>query len=166
MSEKHAIRGARTATWLVAAALAGCGGEPAGEGGVAVAGKVSLGGEPVEEGTVTLIPLDGAGSPVTAPIRGGTFETTRADGPSPGKHRVEVRAFASASDAAPARERARAEAAVKGMMFGKSPADLGAPAESATPRVNVAPERYNARSELTAEIPAAASHTLEFTLSK
>jgi hypothetical protein len=164
MSAKHARRGACAAAWLVAAALAGCG-EPAG-GGVAVAGKVTLGGEPVEEGIVTMIPLDGAGESVTAPIRGGAFETTRANGPSPGKHRVEVRAFASASDARSSKARARAEAAVKGMMFGKAPADMGATVDSTTPRVNVAPERYNARSELTAEIPAAESHTLEFTLAK
>jgi len=155
------------AVWLVAAAVVGCGGgEPEGKG-VAFSGKVSFDGAPVEEGTITLVPQGGAEAPVTASISDGAFETTRATGPSPGKYRVEIRVLAPLSDAASAKAKARAEAAANSMMFGKSPADFGGAPESTTPpRVNVAPERYNTRSSLTAEIPAAESHVQDFALSK
>lgn len=165
-ANRRAPRPRGWAAWLIAATVAGCGGgEPAGEG-VAVTGKVSFDGAPVEEGTVTLVPLGGAGATVTAPIKGGVFRTTRADGPAPGRHRVEIRAFAAPSSAASAKAKAKAEAAVNTVMFGKAPAEFGASPESAAPRVNVAPERYNARSELTAEIPAAESYDLDFALAK
>lgn len=164
-ANRLAPRRRRWAAWLVASAVAGCSGEPAGEG-VAVTGKVSFDGAPVEEGTVTLVPLGGAGATVTASIQGGVFRTTRADGPSPGKYRVEIRAFASPSGAVSAKAKAKAKAAVNTVMFGKAPAEFGASPESATPRINIAPERYNARSVLTAEIPAAESHDLDFPLAK
>jgi len=153
--------------WLIASALAGCGGggEPAGEG-VAFSGKVSFEGAPVEEGTITLAPLGSVEAPITASITDGAFKTTRANGPSPGKYRVEIQVIAPLSDAASAKEKARAEAVAKSMLFGKSPAELGVAPESMAPRVNVAPERYNTRSTLTAEIPAAESHALDFELSK
>lgn len=154
------------AAWLVAVAIAGCGGgEPPGEG-VAVSGKVSFDGEPVEEGTITLISQDGDKAPVTASIKDGLFKTGRFDGPSPGKHRVEIRVIAPLSDAASAKAKAKAEAVAKAMMFGKAPADFGVSAESMAPRANIAPERYNTRSTLTAEIPAVESHALDFALSK
>lgn len=163
MAAKRAGLGA-AAIWLMAAAVAGCGGGEAEGEGVAFSGNVSFDGAPVEEGTITLVPEGGAEAPVTTSITDGVFKTSRLDGPSPGKYRVEIRVIAELSEDASAKARARAEAAANSMMFGKSPADFGAAPESTKPRVNVAPDRYNTRSTLTAEIPAGEAHAQDFAL--
>jgi len=155
------------ASWVLVAALAATGcGEPGGSG-VAVSGRVTFDGKPVEEGTVTLAPVgDPEAAVVSASIKDGAFRTTRADGPRPGKHRVEIRAFAPPDGSVSAKARARAAAGVNTVMFGKDPSAFSGPAGLAAPRVNFVPERYNARSELTAEIPAAPAHEVAFDLSK
>ncbi len=153
--------------WLIAAALAsgGCGAPPG--DGVAVSGRVSFDGEPLGEGTVTMVPLDAPDSAVVATaIKGGSFRTSREDGPRPGRHRVEIRGFAPITGAESAKARARAAASVNTVLFGKDASAFGGGEEAAIPRVNMVPERYNVRSELTAEIPAAPGHELEFTLTK
>ncbi len=167
MIVKRASRGFAAAALLVAAGLAGCGGggEAAGEG-VAVTGKITFDDEPVEEGVVSLVPIAGDAGVVMAEIKDGVFKTSREAGPSPGKYRVEVKVFASSSNPAAAKAKAKAESDAKSMLFGEDPAKLGVSADSMTPRLNVAPERYNVRSELTADIPAADSCELKYSLSK
>ncbi|AMV36582.1 hypothetical protein [Planctomyces sp. SH-PL62] len=161
-------RWAGATAWLLAATLGagGCGEAGGGGEGVAVSGRVSIDGEPVEEGTVTMIPTDADAVVVAAPIKGGAFQTSRADGPRPGKHRVEIRAFAALTGAESAKAKAKAAAGVNTVLFGKDASAFAGAADLGTPRVNTIPARYNTDSKLTADIPAAPAHEVDFDLEK
>jgi hypothetical protein len=55
---------------------------------------VTLHGEPVKEGAITFIPTDGSrGAGAGAAIEDGKYHVPRARGATPGKNRVELRAF-------------------------------------------------------------------------
>ena len=57
-----------------------------------IRGQVTIDGEPVEAGTIRLVSLEPGGAPsVGGQILDGQYEIRRQQGPSLGKHRVEVR---------------------------------------------------------------------------
>ena len=60
--------------------------------GEAVSGTVTLNGEPLEEGQILFTPLQ-AGQAANAEIKAGRYEIPENRGPSPGKYRVEIRAY-------------------------------------------------------------------------
>jgi hypothetical protein len=67
----------------------GCSGDKA-----EVSGTVRLNGQLVEEGAITFIPIEGAkGAGAGAAIRDGKYRVPRGKGVTPGKNRVELRAF-------------------------------------------------------------------------
>lgn len=131
----------RAATVLLAAgaaaslAVAGCGGR--GLALVPVTGCVSFNGMPVESGEIVFRAADGAVASGAGPIAAGRYEV-RAPA---GAKRVEIIATR------------RAAAATKPGGSGES-----APAEM------YVPNRYNAKSTLTAEITAAGPNTFDFEL--
>jgi hypothetical protein len=76
------------AVWLCAAL--GCAGDDRSE----VSGTVKLNGQPIAEGAITFIPTDGnKGAATGAEIRDGKYHIPRSAGVTPGKNRVELRAF-------------------------------------------------------------------------
>jgi len=69
--------------------LAGCSGRKA-----EVLGTVTLNGEPIAEGSINFIPIEGTTGPgAGAVIRDGQYHITPDKGVTPGKNRVEIRAF-------------------------------------------------------------------------
>ena len=71
-------------------AAAGCSGDRRAE----VSGTVKLNGEPITEGSINFIPVEGnTGAGSGAEIRDGKYFIARDKGVSPGKNRVELRAF-------------------------------------------------------------------------
>jgi hypothetical protein len=73
---------------LLAGTCAGCGGD--GLKRVAVHGTVTLSGKLLDAGTITLLPADGEGPAVNTKIEAGSYQFTRATGPTAGPHRVIV----------------------------------------------------------------------------
>jgi hypothetical protein len=117
------LRSAAAATGLAALLSAGCSdGPPYGE----VRGEVTLDGQPVKQGVVRFIPLDGSTPTASALITDGRF-SERVPVTS---HRVEI----SAPRLPPG-----------------GPARRGT-IDDNTPLEELIPERYNLRSELTADV--------------
>lgn len=131
---------------LAAAALgpwlgSGCGSEP-GPPRVPVAGEVRLDGAPLPSGTITFAPVDGnAGA--FGEVKDGAFRFGAADGPSPGLHTVEVVAVRPT---------------------GRKVASPDLPGETEDEARNVIPPRYNARTELRAEVRPGSENTFRFDL--
>lgn len=121
--------------------LAGCGDE--GPERVAVAGKVSLDGKPLPTGKVTFVPIDGPTAAV-AEVRDGVFRAEGADGPAAGRYRVEIVAVEPT---------------------GKKIPNPDAPGATLDEERDLVPERYNARTELLAEVKPGADNSFEFALS-
>jgi len=107
-------------------ALAGCpASSPSGPQRAHVTGKITFAGQPVPYGTVSFIPPEGSGLPVSgAEIRDGKYDVRNLGGVPVGTHRVEINGWATPPQ--------KMEAA-----------DLVAPA--APPLI---PEKYNTKSEL------------------
>ena len=137
------IRGS-FATTLVAVLLvvaAGCGGSNR----AAVTGEVTLDGQPVEGGTISFIPADGAaGPPAWGKIEAGRYSIPAREGPPPGTSRVEIRWTRKTGRKLPA----------------VPPAP---PGEMIEETVEAVPARYNARSELKAEVQGG-KNTFDFKL--
>jgi hypothetical protein len=85
------MRRPHCAVFLAAGLFAlGCSGDGLSE----VTGTVRLNGEPVPEGAITFIPVEGNTGPgAGAVIENGKYQIRRDKGVSPGKNRVEIRAF-------------------------------------------------------------------------
>jgi hypothetical protein len=79
-------------TWAatVALAAAGCGDSSDGLPREPISGEVQLDGRPLETGLITFTPFGGAEPVVSGVVVDGRFALERADGPSPGPHRVDV----------------------------------------------------------------------------
>jgi hypothetical protein len=123
-----------------AACLGGCG-----DGGperIAVAGKVSLDGRPLPTGKVTFVPLDGATAAV-AEVRDGVFRAEGQAGPAAGRYQVEIVAVEPT---------------------GKKIPNPDVPGATLDEERDLVPERYNARTELVAEVRPGADNAFEFAL--
>jgi hypothetical protein len=71
-------------------ALLGCSGDNRSE----VSGTVRLNGKDIEEGSINFIPVEGNTGPgAGAVIQNGKYHVSRDKGVTPGKNRVEIRAF-------------------------------------------------------------------------
>lgn len=102
---------------------------------VEVSGTVTFDGAPLETGSIALIPEEGtAGPSVGGPIQAGKFQLTAAEGPVAGKYKIMIRA---------SRKTGRQIEAGEG-------------ADDPTAMVDeiemFIPEKYNSKTELTAEI--------------
>jgi hypothetical protein len=116
---------------------AGCG-----DGKAEVSGTVSLDGTPIEEGAINFIPIDGTRGPgAGAAIRDGKYHIPRSMGVTPGKNRVELRAFRNT---------------------GRKVKDPTGPRGAMTEeRTQVFPLEYNDQSTLTREV-SPGSNTFDF----
>jgi hypothetical protein len=138
-----------SATLLVAVAGCGLGGtstprEP-------VSGTVTFDGHPLEAGTIQFQPAGRAeGVASWATITAGRFDIPRAEGPVPGKYMVAI--FNAPGDR-PA--------------GGSADATVPVPrSRNRSARTDAIPARYNARSELTAEVKAGGPNSFTFDLKK
>lgn len=124
---------------LAAGAVSGCG--TAGNR-VSVGGKVTVDGHPVESGTISFMPVTGTPGPSAGgPIRAGVYAISANAGPSPGKHRVEIKAMRKT---------------------GKSVTDdFGNTKDQIEQFV---PARYNSQSELTVELKPGGNRDVNFDL--
>lgn len=106
-------------------------------------GRVMLGDEPLNAGSLLLEPISkSAGTAVGAAIENGQFSITRDKGPVPGTYRVRI--YASSNTQAPARA-------------GDSP-------KTPRPMLERVPARYNAESDLEAEVLTEGTPALNFNL--
>jgi len=107
-----------------------------------VSGTVTLDGQPVEEGSINFIPIEGnTGAGAGAIITKGRYHIASEKGVSPGKNRVEIRAFKNS---------------------GKRMIDpTGAPGAMTEERVPAFPPEYNDQSTLVREVKAG-SNTFDF----
>ena len=131
--------------WAALAALlavaVGCGGPHRG----AVTGEVTLDGQPIEGGQISFIPTDGTtGQPAWGKIEGGRYSIPAAEGPAVGTSRVEIRWNRKTGKKIPAVPPAPPDTMI----------ELTAEA---------VPTRYNAQSELTAEVQQG-KNTFDFKL--
>lgn len=77
--------------WAACSALAGCGSDSP---RVAVEGLVTFDGQPLPSGQIAFIPLSAQSAPTAgATIAQGRYAIAADQGPFPGEHRVEIRAF-------------------------------------------------------------------------
>jgi hypothetical protein len=120
---------------LAACVLTGCG--PSGPKTVKVSGEVTFNGKPVETGDILFMPAEGHAAPEGGRIVNGRYECVCV----PGKKRVEIRAI-------------------------REIPGTSDPMRDGRPRVeDYVPAQFNASTNLTAEVPAAGSNALDFTLS-
>lgn len=135
-------------TWitlvLTSLHLAGC--APGTGGRVEVSGQVTFDGQPIENGSIALVPLDLAqGKSVGGTISGGTYLIPAAQGPLPGKYRVEIKAL---------RKTGR-----------KITTDMHPGGDNLVDQVEqFIPPRYNTRSTLTVEVKDRPKNELQFPL--
>jgi len=123
--------------WLMAAA-AGCGSQR-----VEIDGTVTVDGRPLDRGYISLRPMAGTGGPTAgSEVTDGKFRIAAKEGTHAGKFRVEITA---------SRKTGR-----------QVPDDLGG--GMADVYEQYLPARYNAQSELTAEIRANERNELRFVL--
>jgi hypothetical protein len=129
----------------VAAAVAAVGCDRGGDGlpRESVSGKVTLDGRPLDRGEITFVPTGGDGPPVGGEIQDGTYAIRRADGPVPGPHRVAI---------------------FSAKPTGKKIPDEADPSILYDERAETIPDRYNARSDLAAEVKAGGGNTFDFEL--
>lgn len=130
---------------LLGLSLAGCGSAPTDFPREPVTGTVTLDGRPLEKGLITFRPLQGEEPIASAVVVEGVFSVDRPDGPAPGPHKVEV--WASAPT-------------------GKTARDPDDPARRVEVIKSIVPERYNHRTELTAEVKPGGDNAFEFPLTR
>lgn len=131
---------------LVASIGAACGLVGCGDPGPerhSVAGKVSLDGKPLPTGKVTFVPLDGATAAV-ADVRDGVFQADGSSGPAAGRYQVEIVAVETT---------------------GKKIPNPDVPGTTLDEERDLVPDRYNVKTELTAEVKPGADNAFEFALS-
>jgi hypothetical protein len=119
-------------------AALGCSGDNRSE----VSGTVKVNGRPIAEGAITFIPVEGnKGAGAGATITDGKYHIPRSAGVSPGKNRVELRAFKNT---------------------GRKVQDpTGKPGTLADERVLLFPPEYNERSTLVRDVKSG-SDTIDF----
>lgn len=109
----------------------------------AVSGSVTFDGKPLEQGSIQFVPQDNATGLLSgALITAGTYSIPQDKGLPPGKYTVRI-SSADRSSNAPA-----------------SPPGM----ESSVPAKERIPARYNAESQLTAEVTAGGDNTFDFPL--
>jgi len=119
----------------------GCAGEP-GPPRRPVSGEVKLDGTPLPSGKITFAPVE-AGAGAHGEITDGVYRFSASDGPSPGRHHVEIVAVQTTGKRIP------------------SP-DL--PGETVEEVRNIIPPQYNARTELQVEVKPDAENAFRFDL--
>lgn len=128
------------AAWAL---LAGCGGAEDELPREAITGSVKLNGEPLKEGRIQ---FQGA-LPAGAGIFDGDYSISRAEGLVPGKYQVLIFGAMAQPQAAPAK--------------GGMPGDTPPPKKGAKEPI---PEKYNAKSKLTAEVTKGGPNNFNFEL--
>ncbi len=111
-------------TCTTAVLLAGCGGEPS---TAEVSGTVTFDGQPLAEGQISFVPVAGGGKGGGGAITGGSYRVKT----QPGKNKVQITAS---------------------KMMPLPPGEVGMDGAKEEVRQYI-PEKYNAKSELTAEVP-------------
>ena len=122
------------------AGVSGCGGDTIDR--VAVSGEVTLDGQPLDDASITLVPI-GPGPSAGAEISKGSFTIERSVGPSPGKYRVEIRAYRGTGEQIP---------------------DDDAPGQMIEATEQIIPGRYNRDTELEVEVTARGDNHFQFAL--
>jgi hypothetical protein len=107
-----------------------------------VSGKVTLDGQPLDSGEIAFVP-SGDGPAAGGLIHKGKYAIGRSDGPVPGPHRVVI------TSAKPTGKKIKDEADPK-VLYDE--------------RAETLPARYNAQSELTAEVKPGGGNTFDFEL--
>ncbi len=115
-------------------AATGCGGS----GSSAVTGTVTFDGNPLPDGDILFVDPDGKVAPDAGKIKDGAF----AFAVKPGKKKVEIRATKMVA----------------------TPGGKKGPMGDAEMPTDYIPEKYNAKSELTADIAASGTNSFEFKL--
>jgi hypothetical protein len=109
----------------------------------AISGTIRIGGQPLAAGAILFDPIsDQAGTAVGATIRDGGFSIVRKDGPVPGAYKVRIYASSRV----------------------QAPAPKGASERKPRPMVELIPEKYNAQTELRAEVVSGRSSSLRYDL--
>ena len=108
----------------------------------AVSGTVTYKGQLLEHGKIEFSPLDGQTTLMLAAIDNGQYRIAAKDGLTPGKYKVMINAGQGASR----------------VPTGPPGSDLGPPPPE------MIPERYNAKSELTADVKKGEPNVFDFTL--
>jgi hypothetical protein len=124
------IAGAYLFMAMVGMTLCGCSeSQPAGPERSPVSGTITFAGKPVPFGTISFIPPEGSGLPVSgAEIQDGQYNCSKNGGVPLGKHRVEINGWST-----PPTE--------------QGAADLAAPTQAP-----LIPKKYNTQSELTLSV--------------
>lgn len=148
----NTLPGRLAAVAIILLASWGCGG---GDGlpRQAVSGKVTLDGQPLDSALITFTPNGGGGDSTSgaAQVSGGSFSISKAEGLIPGSYRVSI----SATKESPVKASRKKETdSVTGEEI--------APPTSALREV--LPARYNARSELKADVTDAGPNDFTFDL--
>lgn len=132
-------------TWVatLAWAAAGCGTPSDGLPREPISGGVELDGRPLETGLITFTPAGGAEPVVSGVVQDGRFSLERADGPTPGPHRVDIWAKKPT---------------------GKKLRDPDAPGEFLEEMREAIPACYNIDSQLKAEVKEGGSNHFDFKL--
>ena len=128
---------------LIALIATGCGG-PASDGlpREAVSGKVTLDGKPLASGMISFDPDNTQPNPVAVggAITGGAYSITREQGPTPGNYRISI--YGGAGETIPE----------------------GDPGMPPKPTKDPVPAKYNALSELKAEVKGGTANAFDFDL--
>ena len=122
------------------AGVSGCGGDAIDR--LAVSGEVTLDGRPLDDASITLVPI-GPGPSAGAEISAGNFTIERSVGPSPGKYRVEIRAYRGT---------------------GRQIPDDDAPGQMIEATEPIIPGRYNRDTELEVEVTVDGENHFQFAL--
>ena len=122
------------------AGVSGCGGDAIDR--VAISGEVTLDGGPLDDASITLVPV-GQGPSAGAEISEGSFAIERSVGPSPGKYRVEIRAYRGTGQQIP---------------------DSDNPGQMTEATEQIIPGRYNDDTELEVEVTAGGENHFKFAL--
>jgi hypothetical protein len=133
-------------TWAATVALAavGCGTSSDGLPREPISGEVQLDGRPLETGLITFTPVGGVEPVVSGVVVDGRFALDRADGPTPGPHRVDVWAKKPT---------------------GRKLRNPDEPGEFVEETREAIPARYNLDSQLKAEVKEGGSNHFDFELS-
>lgn len=133
---------------ILSAGLAGRGGSGDNLPRQPVSGSVTLDGRPLAQGMITFEPVDlASGHPATGTIAEGAFEIGRDAGPTPGNYLVRITA------AAPDAQLSAAEAMEQGAVSSRED-DFRSPI----------PSRYNAQTELRAQVSEGGPYEFDFSL--
>lgn len=122
------------------AGISGCGGDAIDR--LAVSGEVTLDGQPLDDASITLVPI-GSGPSAGAEISAGSFAIERSVGPSPGKYRVEIRAYRGTGQQIP---------------------DDDNPGQMTEATEQIIPGRYNRDTELEVEVTVDDENHFQFAL--